>query len=404
MNFIKMPTAGTPYRCSDLFFAKLGMFRSRRIIDEFSELLKNYLKVDHLALVNSGTTANAIIYKVLKDIRKRAEQIEVILPAYTAPSLLLPIKAEGLKAVLVDIDPETFNLDVKKIKAKISENTLAIMPIHMFGLPCEVDSILEMIHDTDIFVLEDGASALGTQVNNQHIGTRAPFGFYSMNRGKNVSTLAGGIITWKDSDLTPIFEHYLNELEALSPLAVFVMFLKFSALTLAVRPLPYTVLNRLISQFKYTTLHTHFDSFPYTPMQAGLGLNLWKRIEYLDQKRITNGIALGKTFENRAGFKIASIPDGAEVAFNQYPVVMSDLDQRANLMQCIEKQGLEATTLYDHPLHHIFPNLDDSDSTSDPFPEATYLAEHLLLIPPHAQIQKKHIKIFQECVNSISRA
>jgi len=395
-----MPTAGTPYRFSDLFFAKLGLFQSKQVFVKYSDILKSYFNVENLALVNSGTTANFIIYKVLKDQRKREEQVEIILPAYTAPSLLLPIEAAGLKPVLVDIDPATFNLDLKKVHEKLNPKTLAIMPIHMFGLPCAVDPLLQLMKDSDIFIIEDGASALGTTVNGQHIGTRAPFGFYSLNRGKNVSTLAGGIITWQDKNLTEQFEKYICELTSLPAHAQFLMFLKVVALSLAVRPFTYTLLNPIVAKFKYTTLHTHFDSFQYTKMQAALGINLWKRIARLDQKRIDNGNRLIAIFRDKNGFRIPVIPEGSKVAFNQFPVVVDDLGQRAFIINRLKQSGIETTTLYDHPLHHIFPELNEAGD--DPYPNATYLAEHLLLIPPHAQINPVILTKVQKIIDELS--
>jgi len=399
MNIL-MPTAGTPYRFSDLFFAKLGLFHSKKVFKKFSGILKGYFNVENIAFVNSGTTANFIIYKILKDLRKRDEQVEIILPAYTAPSLLLPIDAEGLKPVLVDIDPATFNLDVTKVKEKLNSKTLAVMPIHMFGLPCEVDSLLALTKDTDVFVIEDGASALGSTVEGKHIGTRAPFGFYSLNRGKNVSTLAGGIITWNNKDLADSFEKYIGELTSLPAHSQFIMFIKFFALSLAIRPFTYTLLNPIVAKFKYTTLHTHFDSFQYTKMQAALGINLWKRIEYLDQKRVQNGLRMLEIFKDKAGFRIPVIPDGATVAFNQFPVVMEDLDKRSLIIERLKQTGLETTTLYDHPLHNIFPEFNKAGD--DPYPNATYLAEHLLLIPPHAQINQKILAKVKKVINELA--
>ncbi|MGC9364711.1 MAG: DegT/DnrJ/EryC1/StrS family aminotransferase [Fidelibacterota bacterium] len=400
MSLFKMPSAGTPYRLSDVFFAKLGLFQSERVINRFTNTLKHYFNVENLTLVNSGTTANFVIYNVLKDLRKRVEQVEIILPAYTAPSLLLPIEAAQLKAVLVDIDPDTFNLSVEKVQEKLSEKTLAIMPVHMFGLPCEVETFLTMTKNTDIFVLEDGASALGTKVNNRHIGTIAPFGFYSLNRGKNVSTLAGGIITWQDAGLTELFRKHVGVLPALSQRAKWMMFLRFCGLSLAVRPFPYTLLNPIISKYKYTTLHTHFDSFQYTQMQAALGMNLWKRIDSLDQKRIENGRRLTEIFHNKPGFTLPTIPHNSQVAFNQFPVIVDDLGQREAIIGQLSRRGIEATTLYDHPLHHIFPELDTAGD--DPYPHATYLAEHLLLIPPHAQINTRIIHTVQNVIANLA--
>jgi len=395
-----MPTAGTPYRFSDLFFAKLGLFQSKKVLEKFSGILKHYFDVENIAFVNSGTAANFIIYKILKDQRKRNEQVEVILPAYTAPSLLLPIEAAGLIPVLVDIDPATFNLDTKKVKEKLNSKTLAVMPIHMFGLPCEVDSLIALTKDTDVFVLEDGASALGSTVEGKHIGTRAAFGFYSLNRGKNVSTLAGGIITWNNKGLADSFEKYIAELISLPAHSQFIMFIKFIALSLAVRPFTYTLLNPIVAKFKYTTLHTHFDSFQYTKMQAALGINLWKRIEYLDQKRVQNGLRLLEIFKDKAGFRIPKLPDNSKVAFNQFPVVVEDLEKRSLIIERLKQVGLETTTLYDHPLHYIFPELNEAGD--DPYPNATYLAEHLLLIPPHAQINQNILTNVQKVINELA--
>ncbi len=394
-----MPTAGTPYVFSDIFHAKIGLFKSDRILSKFGDILKEYLKVENLLFINSGTTANYIIYKVLKQIRKRVDQTEIILPTYTAPSLLLPIEAEELTPVLVDIDPSTFNLDITKVAEKLNSKTLAVMPVHMFGLPCEVESLLKLTDGSDIFILEDGASALGTTVNKQHIGTTAPFGFYSLNRGKNVSTLAGGIIVWKNDDYSELFQQYVNELTTLHPLAQFIMFLKFIGLSLAVRPFTYTLMSPIVSKFKYTTLHSHFDSFKYTTMQAALGINIWKRIDDLTERRIENGKALLNVFKNRNGIITPVIPEDAEAAFNQFPIVIDDLKKRKRLQKELLNQGIETTLMYEKPLHHIFPEL--YSPGDDPFPNATYFAEHLLLIPPHAQIRCSTINTIKEAVKAV---
>lgn len=394
-----MPTAGTPYIFSDILHAKIGLFQSNRVFSKFRDILKEYLNVENLLFINSGTTANYIIYKVLKQIRKRVDQVEIILPAYTAPSLLLPIEAEGLTPVLVDIDPSTFNLDITKVAEKLNSKTLAVMPVHMFGLPCEVESLLKLTDGSDIFILEDGASALGTTVNKQHIGTTAPFGFYSLNRGKNVSTLAGGIVVLKNDDYSELFQQYVNELTTLHPLAQFIMFLKFIGLSLAVRPFTYTLMSPIVSKFKYTTLHSHFDSFKYTTMQAALGINIWKRINDLTERRIENGKALLNVFKNRNGIITPVIPEDAEAAFNQFPIVIDDLKKRKRLQKELLNQGIETTLMYEKPLHHIFPELNSPGD--DPFPNATYLAEHLLLIPPHAQIRCSTINTIKEAVEAV---
>src|SRR6056297_1043697 len=198
---MKMPTAGTPYNLADIFAAICGLFKSGKTTGQFEKKLSDYFQVDHISLVNSGTTACYILLEYLKSQRKSEQQTEIIITNYTAPSIILPIKKTGLKCVVVDTSNADFNININKISPKISEKTLAIMPIHMFGIPTDIHTIKDLVGNHDVFILEDGASAIGSRIDNRHNGTIADFGFYSLNRGKNISTLAGGIITWqKDKD------------------------------------------------------------------------------------------------------------------------------------------------------------------------------------------------------------
>lgn len=395
-----MPTAGTPYIIADIARATFGLAEKNKARIDFSQTLKKYFGVENLLLVNSGTTACFIILELFKKIRSSDKRDEIILPAYTAPSLLLPIRAAGLKAVIVDVDPATFNLDLKLISHVISRRTLAIMPVHMFGLPFDTGALLKIIKDPEIFVFEDAASSLGSIIGGHQTGAIAPFGFYSLNRGKNISTLAGGIIVWNDRDYSALLEELVTGLPPVSRKTEFIMWLKFLGLSIAVRPVGYTLLSTVISKFKYTTLHTHFDSFAYTDMQAALGKVLWRRIAELTRRRIENGKALVRIFANRPAFTIPTIPLDSAVAFNQFPIIVHDLRLRTRLQEKLHQVGIETTLLYEKPLHHIFSEL--NPFTYDNFPHATYLAEHLLLIPPHAQISTALLAKVRNIVEGIN--
>ena len=394
----RMPTAGTPISLAETVRGVMGFTEQKKVIADFKSVLRNYLNVENLTVVNSGTTAIFVLFELYKQLRKSGEQDEVILPAYTAPSLLLPIEAAGLKAQLVDIDSSTFNMNVNSLPSAISDKTLAIMPVHMFGLPCAVEPIIALVKNLDLFVVEDAASSLGTTTDGKHTGTIAPFGFYSLNRGKNISTMAGGIIVWKENQLNETIENIVADLQTLPKHAQAIMTMRMIGLSLAVRPFFYSLLSPIISRYKYTTLHTHFDSFQFTTMQAGLGKSLWKRADVLTRRRQENGESLAAIFRNKEGFTIPTIPETAAVAFNQFPVVVHDLNRRKTLVDKLLAQGIETTYLYEKPLHHIFPEL-NPDSTA--FPNATYLAEHLLLIPPHAQICPTIIRKIRNVVESV---
>ncbi len=396
---MRMPTAGTPYTFSDIIAAKLGFLKSRQIIAQFETLLKNYINQNHVRLVNSGTTGCYLLLEFFKSIRKSSKQREVIISDYTAPSLLLPIQKAGLDCVVVDTSPTDFNIDINQIESMISDKTLAIMPIHMFGIPTNVEKIKSLVAEKEIFVFEDAASSLGSKIRGKHTGTVANFGFYSLNRGKNISSLSGGIITWQSNQHTKAINKLADNLPQLSKSAQLSMLFKFFALTLAVRPFFYTFLNPLISQFKYTTLHTDFESFAYTPFQASLGKNIFRREKKLTKARIGNGQQLTQLFQSLEEVTIPKIDDQITTAFNQFPLLIKDFKKLEQLEQQLLNKGIETSRLYGQALHQIFPK--SIKNADQPFPNAEYLAEHLLLIPTHPQIKARHLKKIETIVQEI---
>src|SRR5574337_612708 len=173
------PSAGTPVSLSDISQGFLSSLNQSTTT--FESVIKSYTNKKYCYFTNSGTTAFYIILKALKTISTKTE---VILPAYTAPSLILPIKKAGLKPVLCDISLKTFNMDIQSMNKCINENTLCFVPVHMFGLPIDMESIVT-ISQQPLFVVEDAASSLGTTIDNRPAGIFGDIGFYSFNRGKN---------------------------------------------------------------------------------------------------------------------------------------------------------------------------------------------------------------------------
>jgi dTDP-4-amino-4,6-dideoxygalactose transaminase len=397
---IHYPTAGTPYLPADVLRAVLGFLESAKIIRDFELALQKYLGAPHLALVNSGTTACYLLLEVFKEIRHKPQQDEVIMPAYTAPSLLLPIRAAGLKPVLVDIDAQTFNMAIDQVAPEISDRTLAVMPVHMFGLPCELDYLDQLCRERELLLFEDAASSLGTTINGVHTGTLAPFGFYSLNRGKNISTLTGGIITWKENKYTDTILKKVHHLKSLNLISQKLILAKIIGLSLAVRPIFYTALASLIARYKYTTLHTTFDSYAFPRSQAAFGKSVWQRAADLTTQRLVNGRILYSIFAGKAVYQLPLVKAQWKVAFNQFPLIVKDLCLLAELQRRLLAIGIETTRLYEKPLHHLFPELHRGGG--EPFPNATFLAEHLLLIPVHPQIRREQLAQIRDIVMAIS--
>ena len=121
---------------------------------------------------------------------------EVITTAFTFVATAEAIGIVGAKPVFVDIDADTFNIDPAKIEEAITPNTKAIIPVHLYGQPCDMDRIMDIAKRHNLRVIEDCCQAIGSSYKGQKVGTFGDFGCYSFYPTKNLGTMGdGGLIT-----------------------------------------------------------------------------------------------------------------------------------------------------------------------------------------------------------------
>jgi len=148
-------------------------------------------------------------YLTLKKYFK--ENDEVIFSAMSFPLYIKIANQLKLKVKLIDVNEKDLNIDVRKLRDSISKNTKGIIITHLFGYPCEVDKIKELIYDKDIKLIEDCAQSFGTYYNNVETGNFGHVGIFSCSLVKIPTTLGGGILITSDSDLKKEIENWLTE-------------------------------------------------------------------------------------------------------------------------------------------------------------------------------------------------
>jgi perosamine synthetase len=380
-----IPSVGTPIACWDIF----NGFFERYSLETFAGTIAKEAGRRYCLFANSGTAAFFLILEALKKLSNRKG---VILPAYTAPSLILPIRRAGLIPRLCDIDLTTFNMDVAALSQIITDDTLAITLVHMFGLPQGFSQNKGQAPFRDIFLIEDLASAQGTTIYGKAVGSLGDVSFMSFNRGKNFSTVNGGAILVDREDIARIVgsesTRYLQRPSLKTQLGIIG---KAIVLSLAVRPWFYTIFRSLIAPFKYQGLHQTFALSAYTRFQAGMGdAALRSKGEWISDRRFQHGLYLHRALSRVRGINLPVIPDGAIPVFNQFPLLVKDPVLRNRIVNRLIKGGIEATTLYPEPIHTIYDL--GYDREPDPFPNATYLARRLILIPTHPYVTETHLK------------
>ena len=171
------------------------------IVKEFQNNLQEYLNVRHVIPCANGTDALQIALMAL-DL-KRGD--EVITTNFSFASTIEVILLLGLKPVIVDIDPRTFNIDPSLIENKITERTKVIIPVHLFGQSCRIEEIIEIANRNNIQVIEDNAQALGSKYKfsnseKQMTGTIGDIGTTSFFPSKNLGCYGDGGAIFTNSD------------------------------------------------------------------------------------------------------------------------------------------------------------------------------------------------------------
>jgi len=173
-------------------------FIKGRFVSEFEEQLAAYLQVDHVIAVGNGTDALQIALMALEI----GPGDEVIAPSFTFVATSEAASLLGAVPVFADIDPATFNVDPICIEPLLSDKTKAIVPVHLYGQPCEMDAIMAIAEKYGISVVEDNAQGIGSKYGNQFCGTIGDMGTLSFFPSKNLGCFGdGGAVITNDDHL-----------------------------------------------------------------------------------------------------------------------------------------------------------------------------------------------------------
>ncbi len=184
------------------FISSVGPF-----IPQFEEKIARYLGVKRAVAVQSGTAA---IYMSLYEIGIGPGD-EVIVPSLTFAATVNPVLYLKATPVIVDVDAKTWNIDPIKIKQAITKKTKAIIPVHVYGNPCDMNKIMTIAHQHGLYVIEDATESLGAKYDGRHTGVFGEFGCLSFNGNKLITTGGGGMVVGNNVDRIEHIRYLVNQ-------------------------------------------------------------------------------------------------------------------------------------------------------------------------------------------------
>lgn len=183
-----------------------GMLVQGENVLKLEKAFCDFNKAENAIAVSNGTATMHLVLKVLGI----GPGDEVIVPAFSYVATANVVELVGATPVFVDVDLATFNIDCELIEQNITPRTKAIIPVHEFGLACDIERVCAIAKKHNLHVIEDAACALGATQNGKYTGTFGIAGSFSLHPRKSITSGEGGVITTHDADLAKKLRQYRN--------------------------------------------------------------------------------------------------------------------------------------------------------------------------------------------------
>jgi dTDP-4-amino-4,6-dideoxygalactose transaminase len=381
-----------------------------KIIQEYEQNFARFLGAERAFAFWKGRVA---LYALLRALDVGAGD-EVILPGYTCVMNVNPVKYVGAKPVYVDIEPDTFNMNVNLLKDKITNKTKVIIAQHTYGYPCEMDAIMKIARSRDIYVIEDCCLALGSKYKGRLVGTLSRAGYFSFQWNKPYTTGLGGMVITSDGELAERIESIeANELCPPSGREVLMLLMQLMFYRLFIYPRTTALAQSL---FRYLTkkgaVIGSSSASEYEPVKAGDFFKAMSSVQARSgirqlsrtEENIAHRRKMAQTYDEllaAKGWKSSNDRrDWAEPVLVRYPVRITEKDKA--LVQAA-KAGIELGSWFECPLHPIETPLASYDYEPGMCHEAEKAARELVNLPLHPRVSKKTVERSVNFITSFSQ-
>ncbi|MFW8600775.1 DegT/DnrJ/EryC1/StrS family aminotransferase [Desulfobacterota bacterium M19] len=382
-----LPPAAAPIPLSDVLRAFPSCVRHKDNNFRFEKEIKQQFGQPYCFLLSSGKAALTLILTALHHLYP--DRNEVLIPAFTCYSVPAAIKKTGLQVKLCDTGIKSLDFDKKQLKRiiqtdKKGKKILCVLVTHLFGCPADFTALKQIIGQ-DIPIVEDAAQAMGGEINGRKIGTLGDVGFFSLGRGKALSTMEGGAIISKRLDLNAELNHLTKDLKTYTFSNRIKLTIKAAITTLFQHPVLFWLPKSLPFLRLGETLYE--DNFPLriiSPVQRRLAENWQKRLRRHQEAREKNILFWKKHLP--AAMSIID-PDHQSCSLIRLPVLARSPAERNKICAGSERCGLGVMTTYPAPINEI-PEI-AAEFSGQQFPNAKNLSERLMTLPVHEYVTKK---------------
>jgi dTDP-4-amino-4,6-dideoxygalactose transaminase len=298
---------------------------------------------------NSGTSSLQIALAALKEYFHYSDGDEVLVPAITFIATSNVVLQNNLTPVFVDVDPETFNIDVNKIEEKITSRTRCILPVHLFGLPANMAAITLIAARYNLHILEDSCETMFAGIDGESVGSFGDVACFSTYVAHLIVGGVGGLVVTGNPDLASL----CRSLMAHGRDSIYTNIDQDDSAN-------DDLLKQMISR-RYSFERMGY-SYRCTELEAAIALSELEHWERNITIRRTNAAYLTRLLRDLKGFlQLPVIPVGYTHSFMMYPMVLTSTVNRDQFLLFLEQRGIETRYLFPlltQPFYQkLFPGL-----------------------------------------------
>jgi dTDP-4-amino-4,6-dideoxygalactose transaminase len=358
---ISKPLLGEEEQAAVQRVLESGVLAQGPRVAEFERAFAAFVGTRHAIATSNGTTA---LHAALL-AHGIGPGDEVITTPFTFIASVNSILYSGARPVFVDID-ESFNLDPNQIEAAITPRTRAIMPVHLYGQPADMDAIGQIARAYDLAIVEDACQAHGAEYAGKRVGGFGT-GCFSFYATKNMTTGEGGMITTDDDDI-------------------------------AQRA------RQIISHGMKVRYYHEILGYNYrmTDLAAAIGIEQLKKLPEFNAQRVKNAELYNQQLADIAGLRIPGVLPNRSHVYHQYTMrVMTDYEcSRDELAMALSERGVSTGVYYPVPVHRQ-KSMQLLGLGEGVFPIAEQMAQEVIAIPVHPALTEGDRALILDCLVSL---
>ena len=345
------------------------------VATEFEAAFANFTSAPHAVSVSSCTAGMHLIYFALG----YGSGDEVIVPAQTHVATAHAVELTGAKAVFVDVDEQTGNIDIESIKEAVTPRTRAIAVVHYLGVPVDMPPVLEIARQNSLFVLEDCALAPGTYLDGVHAGLHGDVGVFSFYPVKHFTTAEGGMVITRHRDLAV----KINHLKAFG-------------------------VDRTHGERKVPGLYdANALGFNYrmSEIHAAIGVEQLKKLNGFLERRQENFEGLSQNLQHLDHIRVLPQPRVHRFQISYYCLGLlldeSIRSKRPEIMTALGKRGVGSSIYYPHPVPRMTYYRERYGYGVEEFKKAALISDGIIALPVGPHLNKSDMCVVANELKSI---